>query len=205
MEKQSHSHPDRESFDLMWKKVIWPEIQDYLERYYGAIECIPQAKSIIWQKYCELNEYCKRNYMKSQEEKIDRHKVAACYMLAICIVHPIYILDESRDKICLCPAVNEQIAITVGFSLLRAFVESSIKENERVDSTTEELKRLEAIFSGGIKIPEGNLVNHGDYIENFANELHYAVSDGKACILSVAHELYLLELYTRIIGQSELN
>lgn len=62
----------------------------------------------------------------------------------------------------------------------------------------EEKDKYLAKFKNGIKIPTENLVNHGDYLENFANEIHFAVSEGNANILSFAHELYLLEVITRI-------
>lgn len=53
-------------------------------------------------------------------------------------------------------------------------------------------------FEKGIKIPDDNLVNHGIYIQNYANELHFNASEGNISILSIAHELYLLEVITQI-------
>lgn len=196
------THPDRGSYNRIWECIIKPEIQAYQKKYYGCIGCIPQAQSAIWDRYHDLNEFCKRNYMKSSDEKIDRHKVAACYMIAICFVQPMFFREDDRKEIESNPAINETLAITVGLCVLRSFIMSAIEANAG-ERTSEELQMLRNCFDGGIAIPTEDMVNHGDYIENFSNELHYAVSEGKACILSLAHELYLLELFTRIRNKCE--
>ena len=51
-------------------------------------------------------------------------------------------------------------------------------------------------FDNGLLIPDS--VNHGDYMDNFASEINFAVSEGNIHILSIAHELYLLETITKI-------
>ena len=47
-------------------------------------------------------------------------------------------------------------------------------------------------------MPDNSLVNHGQYLDNFASELYFSISEGNINILSVAHELYLLEVITRM-------
>ena len=133
--------------------------------------------------------------MKSPEGKIDRHKVAACYMIAIITLKPMKFTKKIDGKE-VPLAINEALAITVGLSLIRAFAIAAIKEDEALSE--EEADKLIAKFDKGISVPSGNLVNHGMYKENYANELHFAVAEGNICILSVAHELYLLEVITRI-------
>lgn len=193
--------PDRDSYEKVWNEIIFQEICSYVELYKGCIDYIPNAEIAIWKEYCRLNEYCKRNYMQSGESaRIDRHKVAACYMIAICTVQPMYFTEQVLNDLSLPVAINETLAITVGLSLLRAFILSSIDNNNQL--TDIEKKEMRNIFDGGISFPEGNMVNHGNYIENYANELHYAVSDGKACVLSLSHELYLLEVFTKLEQRS---
>lgn len=194
-------YPDEVSYEKIWNALIAPEINNYIKKKHGCVDRIPHAKSAIWNEYRRLNEYCKLNYMQNgKAARIDRHKVAACYMLAICTVRPLYFTVKELNDLTLPVAINETLAITVGLSLLRAFILSSLHTN--TDCSSAEKKRLHDVFDGGIFIPSGDMVNHGDYIENYANELYYAVSDGKACILSVSHELYLLELLTRMGGLS---
>ncbi len=189
-------HPDQSSYEIIWKEIICKEIDNYNSVYVGCLDFIPNVKDEIWKKYVELNTYCKTNYMKSVDGKLDRHKVAACYMAAISILRPIRFIKKVDNKD-VPLALNESLAITVGLSLLRAFSISAIKKSESMDEKISDI--LISKFENGIKLPDKDYVNHGIYQENYANELHYAVSEGKLCVLSLAHELYLLELLTRII------
>lgn len=192
-------HPDRKSYEIIWDTLINEEIENYRSIYIRCIETIPNVKEEIWGKYVSLNNYCKANYMRSSDDKIDRHKVAACYMLAIATIRPMRFVMIDDEKVPI--AINERLAITVGLSLIRAFFVSVV--NEKKEITEEEKDKYLAKFKNGIKIPTENLVNHGDYLENFANEIHFAVSEGNANILSFAHELYLLEVITRISGDGQ--
>lgn len=187
-------HPDRQSFDTIWAKVINIEIQNYKEAYPNCILEAPNIADSIWEKYVELNSYCKRNYMKSQDGKLDRHKVAACYMIAIVMTKPL-ILKKGIDTPNMRLAINESLAITVGLSLIRAFIISALNQNR--DMAKEDAQALIKKYDTGIQIPDTTLVNHGDYLENFARELSFAYFEGKLNILSIAHELFLLEILTR--------
>lgn len=181
-------HPDKNSFDKIWEKVISVEINNYKNRYFDLIYNIPNMKDEIWNTYKELNDFCKLNYMKDASSKIDRHKVCACYIIAISKVKPMRYQYSSDVNL----GINEQLALTVGFSLLRAFIISSIEGNEKYSS--DKKKELISKFDDGIKIPSSDSVYHGNYISNFVNELYFNIRDGNISILSVAHELYLLEL-----------
>lgn len=188
-------HPNRESYELIWERVISKELDNYQSLYVNCIELIPNVKEEIWGKYVSLNTFCKTNYMKSPKDKIDRHKVAACYMIAIAMLRPMRFVEKvDNQEVPL--AINETLAITVGLSLVRAFAIASIRENENINQ--DDADALVAKFENGIKVPEERLVNHGVYLDNYANEIHFATSEGKVCILSLAHELYLLEVITRI-------
>lgn len=188
-------HPDRDSYEMIWEKIICKELNNYQTIYVNCIEFIPNVKEEIWRKYVSLNSYCKTNYMKSPDEKIDRHKVAACYMMSIAILRPMrFVKKIDNREVSL--AINETLAITVGLSLVRAFAIAAIREDRNLSK--EEADVQAAKFEDGIKIPEERLVNHGVYLDNYANELFFSASEGKMSILSLAHELYLLEVITRI-------
>lgn len=188
-------HPDRDSYEIVWDRVIKKEINNYKKIYGDYIVVIPNIKEEIWNKYIKLNTYCKNNYMKNPKEKIDRHKVAACYLIAIVMVHPLIFIGSSQEEI----ALNEPLAITIALSLVRAFAIAALKEKEEKKlCSKEEINTLLAKFQKGVKLPEGALVNHGDYLDNFANEIHFSFLEGKICILSLAHELYLLETITKL-------
>lgn len=190
-------HPDKESYVKIWDTVIQKEIRNYQRIYGNYIQIIPNVEEEIWNKYVSLNNYCKNNYMKFFDGKIDRHKVAACYMIAIATIRPMRIVKKiDGDTIPL--AINEMLAITVGLSLVRAFAISVIKQKEKenkIDKAQADI--LVAKYDEKIKMPSDNLVNHGDYLTNYSSEIYFAVSEGNINILSIAHELYLLEVLTR--------
>lgn len=190
----SEIQQDRLSYEAIWKEVIEKEISNYQSRYTNCIELIPNLKEEIWQKYVSLNNYCRQNYMTQTVEKLDRHKVAACYMVAIAALKPMRFVEKIDGK-AVPLAINETLAITVGLSIIRAYAIAAINKDF---GDTAEASDLAAKFEDGIKMPEGDLINHGDYLNNYANELYFAVAEGKICVLSIAHELYLLEVITRI-------
>ena len=197
----SESHPDRNSYEIIWNSLISIEIGNYKKEYLECIEVLPNVKEEIWDAYIWQNNYAKNNYMKSHEGLLDRHKVAACYMIAILKVRPLRIVQSLNDKI-LPLAVNEMLAITIGLSLVRTFAISAIEDNK--DYLEEEKKDLIAHFENGIIVPNEKFVNHGVYLENFANELFVVSSEGKLNILTLAQELYLLEVITRLNSTAEI-
>jgi len=88
-------------------------------------------------------------------------------------------------------ALNENLAITVGMSLLRAFVLASIDSSEGLSADEKELYKSRV--ANRIVFLQ---CNHGVYRENFVSELHYSDLEGKYNILSLANTLFLLEIHT---------
>lgn len=187
-------HPDRDSFEKIWEKIIWCEIKDYKKAYPDCIELIPDVKEEIWNTYAELNNFVKTNYMNSQTEVLDRHKVAACYVAAVSMVRPMRFVKKI-DNMSIPLAINERMAITVGLSIVRAYVIAAIKQSSTLEESVK--NSLAAKFDKGIYTPDSGMVWHGSYIDNYANELAFAAAHGKLFVLSLAHELYLLEVITR--------
>ena len=185
--------PDKDSYVVIWEEIIDREIRAYENKFFGHTKRIPFAQNAIWEKYVEYNTHCKIHYMKNPNERIDRHKVAACYMLAIASVSPIRFDISSSNSSDKHSIVNELLAITVGLSILRAFILYEIDESNKDEKAKKFLKER---LSSGIKTPNEQYVHHGKYEVNFANELYYSLHEGKDNILSIAHELFLLELFT---------
>ena len=180
---------DRSSYDLLWSKGIAPLVQDYRSKISGLVVC-SDAKELIWENYVKFSQKCKNNYMIDPNGRLDRHKVCACYIYSIVKTHIIEntLFDEDDKKYLY---INEKIAISVGLSLLRAFIIRNAKSNADMAQT----KRNDILdrVADGIRIPE---CNHGNYIDNFASELYHTYLEGTYNILSLANTLFLLEIYT---------
>uniref|UniRef100_UPI004056699A hypothetical protein n=1 Tax=Acetatifactor sp. TaxID=1872090 RepID=UPI004056699A len=181
---------DKNSYQQIWDVVIKPTIQDY-QNCFGEITVVHNAKEAIWQEYVRFNSHCKTKYMEEVGGKIDRHKVCACYMYAIVKANVVGCRLADSDTESKYLSLNEHLAITVGMSLLRAFVLSSIDSNEEMPD--DEKKIYKSRIDGGIVFPE---CNHGIYRENFASELYYTNDERNYNILSLANTLFLLEIHT---------
>lgn len=190
MLKDDNVFMDKNSYQKIWEVVIHPTIQDYQNRYSGIVVS-HNAQESIWQEYMNFNKHAKLTYMQDVGGKLDRHKVCACYMYAIIKANILscQLADSDTEQSYL--ALNENLAITVGMSVLRAFVLSSINCNEELSEATK--GTLGKRIDGGIIFPD---CNHGDYRNNFASELHYTKKENNYNILSLANTLFLLETHT---------
>ena len=170
---------DRNSYEKLWEIVIQPEINTFIDDFSCdssvfqelrlRLRVAPDAKELIWSRYCYYNRKCKALYMKppttNEEFLLDRHKVSACYMTAITSAQPMIL--SSLDLLC-------------------AFLKTE-------DLPSEQLAHVR----NGILYPPKDMVSHGEYLNNFARELHFAYLDGTLNVLSLAHELFLLEVISR--------
>ena len=181
---------DRDSYQQLWEKVIAPTIQDYANRFAGLC-CAHDAKEAIWKKYVYFNSHCKSRYMQDPTGKLDRHKVCACYMYAIVSANVLSCkladTDDERKYL----ALNENLAITAGMSLLSAFILSAIDCSTHLTDADKSLYRSR--MAKGIVFPK---CNHGTYRKNFAAELHYTQEENAYNVLALANTLFLLETHT---------
>ena len=191
---------NRKSFDNLWEKVINLSISKFIAL--PQVYCSETAKEDIWKEYTKLNKYCKEQYMQDPEGRLDRHKVAACYMLAILKAYPLGINFNPDQGILI--TLNEHLAIETGLSVLKTFI-TAPKDNDEIEdfpniNPEEDIK----IFNNGFDFPkEQGEIFHGEYRKNFAIELYFTHKEECYNILSLSHSLYLLELYNR--KQYEIN
>jgi len=182
----------KKHIDKIWTDLIYPQAK----ALNNIIPCEIKndSQQIIWDNYVSFRNHCKENYMENKSHLLDRHKVCACLMCAILKsefiscnkIHP-------DDKLYV---LVEQVAITVGFSLLQGFIVNSTKTGDK-EKEADEKKKDNQIFKKGFLLPKGVDINHGVYRNNFAIELYFTRKEETYNILSLSHTLYLLEQYTR--------
>ena len=183
---------DEESYTYIWETLIEPQLLRYKESLDTCIILEENSKRLIWEEYINLNNYCRREYMVNPNGRLDRHKVAACYLIAIMHVSPIrFISVPLSDNSYF--IVNAKIAITTAMSIVRAYVLAACDKLPN----SEEIKKK---FDNGLLYPPEEFVHHGNYINNYASEIYYANRDGKMHVLSIAHELFLLEVLTYVLS-----
>lgn len=135
------SDTNKENYDLIWENIILPEVIRY-QKNVMSVSYKETTKDDILNSYKQLNNHCKKTYMADPEKRLDRHKVTACYMLAILEAEPLSFNVKCDEDILI--TINEHLAITVGLSILNAFINAK-KTDDQNDISVSELN--ESSFS----------------------------------------------------------
>ena len=187
------------SYEDIWEKIIWNVVGRFSIIKDLTLRNEEKIKKEIKNNFDDFCNKCKENYMNPNSVKnLDRHKIAACLMYAIIKtkMYESYPASDSDSNVII---VTEQIAITVGLSVLRTYLvnEYAAKCQRKDQAVWDEDK---AIFGEGFILPGESGVNdvyHGEYRNNFAMELHFTKIENTYNILSLSNSLYLLEMYNR--------
>lgn len=180
----------RESYETIWNNVILPEIKRYKDAVI-SVSYKDTAKNDIWHSYQRLKSHCKNTYMADSEKRLDRHKVAACYMMAILEANPLSFKMEPEDGILI--TINEHLAITVGLSILNAFICAN-KQKNADDTVAGPLKDENFNDTKDLILPT---TPHGNYRDIFAVELYFTRTERNYNILSLSNTLFLLDEYNK--------
>lgn len=187
------------TFQIIWSEMIYPSFRHYQKKH-GGIICPEYCAVEIKAYYENLIDYAKQHYMTDREGLLNRHKVAAALMIAILKAKPIkkvasqYYATNSKGIVSTW-AFNEALAVTVGLSVMRAFIEARVdyafsgkKLSRRVfDGVCQQDKK---IFANGIPI---NPTERSEW----EWELYQIRQDGAYSLLSIAHVLCGLEKCAR--------
>ena len=121
----SESYTEQSSnkgFENTWHYAVVPQMHDIEERAGKKVFLEPEEvlKERVHKAYQAFRRYCKTHCMTYPNRPMDRHKVAACFMLAIEVAQlapQVYTdTDESVRY------TNERLATTVGCSILISFI-----------------------------------------------------------------------------------
>lgn len=196
----------KKSYDVLWKKVIKPQIEAFsvyvvANKLQFVVLDEKETQKRIWDEYEIFRNMCKGHYMvqSKSEHVIDRHKVCACIMYAIIKASPFINNGNEFDEDEYFDTPNEQLAITVGLSLLRGYIINATEDFEGKKKSKKQINQDRRIFEKGFVFPNDSDVGHGTYRNNFAVELYYTKKENSYNILSLSNTLYLLELYNRKI------
>ena len=182
---------DRDSFDFYCENGIKEVIKDFCNTY-SSVVVLPNYQELIWNEYVFFNEFCKREYMKESDHRLDRHKVVACYMYAIEKAHVLFVTDALVQGDPSNIMLNERLSFTVGMSLFRSLVLDLL---DRVPVDNENKDRIRVVFEGDIRMPK---CTHGDYKDNFLVQLYNTYREGNYNILLMADVLYMIECFNLV-------
>lgn len=135
----------------------------------------------ICDEYTSIRNKAKQTYMKCKDDRLDRHKCAAAFMIAI--MEKLQIKGNVLNR----TFIKEHLAIMAGLTILGVFIKQG--EDEAIKSL---LKN-----NGGFKFPNIIHKTDQDYLYIWTVELYYLYKEKKLSILSLAHELFYLETYNK--------
>ena len=165
MNGEARDKASRTSFDRIWSGIIGPQMRTIEDRAQRQI-FLPEnvAKRRVGDAYQAFRSHVKRHYMKYPDSTIDRHKVAACYMLAIerAELAP----DVYGDEPPVCYA-NERLATTTGCSVLVSFLVTAMDEITK-----------EALMASGTDDADGAHGKDGDADDAQSSESDRACHSG---------------------------
>jgi hypothetical protein len=156
----------------------------------AVAKIILRSKPAILRKYLEISGHIKVECMVNGVEKLDRHKCAACFMVAF----EKRLVVEKYDK--KYEVYREKIATVAAMTILASFVENDAKKQGNHNM----LNHIN--LNGGLVIPE-SLYEQKPYEEIWAMGLRriYTGEQEVEAALSVAKELFWIEQYNNELAK----
>jgi hypothetical protein len=155
---------------------------------------IEASKASIKAEYETVRQEAKETFMIDEKGLLDRHKCAAALMIAILRGLNTGSLDKNPA---LRKTVREHLSLTAGLIILVNMIKDDHKnpQNARI---------IEYWRTNGytIRYPE-TLKGTGKYVDNWAVELYHARQKGRLFVLALSNELFLLEVYNRMLVDME--
>lgn len=177
----------RIKYGEIWEKAIKPDIEIIKKnKNLRLVYELNVLKEKIYESYEKIRTIV-HTYMADKQGKIDRHKIASCFVFALKEVKPFEIIIESSDskipvKIYL---VNELLALKTGLSIIMSY----IMDNEN--------KQIQESFSHGFKFP---VCRHDNYVNYLLQDLYYSFQVNKCFdIFTFSNLLFMIEEYSKEI------
>ena len=140
----------RAEYDQYYDTLVKPTIDQFVTINNGSVDrrfilSAQHPKNEIYEEYQNQKTLFRLLYKKDvpkgeytkieEEDPLHRHKVCACMTAAIIKCRPLYVTDGFPDDdaftLMNAPSANEQLAFSVGLSLLRAYILADDSETER--------------------------------------------------------------------------
>jgi hypothetical protein len=170
--------------------VFLDRVKEEIGVEYSTIMCtdFKRSKSRIFRNYSDVNIYTKSSYMKHRAGLLlDRHKCAACFMVAILNELDLNVKNYNSDLI------KEKIAILAGLAIMHFMI-------VRNSPNYKDLGFISFIKEKDFVFPD-TICDKNQYLKNWALELGHAYKEDRIFILSLSNELFLIEQYNRTFAR----
>lgn len=173
----------KETYEILWKNGIKAKAEQIVKDNAGKVVFDSEAKERIFNEYCKLRDYTKVSFMRNQDGLLDRHKVCACLILAIIKSKPM-VYEDNEDCFGMKSIFNENLAMTVGLSLLYNFIIAADSGNDKW-------------LKNGFDFPSTETERDATYQELLCLMLYYDIKNNQYSILALSNILFMIEAYTK--------
>lgn len=176
-----------ETFETIWREGIKAKSEEIVERNVGKVVFDTESKERIFREYTKLRDYTKISFMRNPDGLLDRHKVCACLIYAIVKSKPL-VYDDSDNEMGMKNIFNENLAMTVGLSLLYNFIISAEQDNSKW-------------VKKGFEFPKTE--RDATYQQLLCLMIYYDIKNNQYSILALSNILFMIEEYTKVCNLSD--
>ncbi len=177
----------KKTYEILWKDGIKVKAKQIVNDNIGKVVFDSEAKERVFNEYCKLRDYTKVSFMRNPDGLLDRHKVCACLIIAIIKSKPL-IYEDNDDNAGMKTIFNENLAMTVGLSLLYNFIVSADRDNKKW-------------LKNGFCYPD--TMRDATYKELLCLMLYYDIKNNQYSILALSNILFTIEAYTKVCSIKE--
>jgi hypothetical protein len=180
-------------YDRLFEDVIATIKNAVQNKTYAAqlVNIVERSKTAIRGEYLANNSLLKAKYMKDPNGRLDRHKCAACFMVAFMKK---FIIERDNEKF---ECYREKLAILAGLTVVGTF----IKGRDSCDNT-----EIIAFLTrnNGFEFPT-LLCDKVSYERNWAIELRSMYNQNQQfSVLQLSDKLFLIESYNRQLAKNDI-
>jgi hypothetical protein len=187
----------------MAEEIIYDRLlEDVIAAINGAVQnktdaaqlvnIVERSKNAIRGEYLANNSLLKAKYMKDPNGRLDRHKCAACFMVAFMKK---FIIERDNEKF---EYYREKLAILAGLTVVGTF----IKGRDSCDNT-----EIIAFLTrnNAFEFPKLLCDKVSSYERNWAIELRSMYNQNQPfSVLSLSDKLFLIESYNRQLAKNDI-
>jgi hypothetical protein len=170
---------------------------------------LTQNREKIEEEYSYINRRIKRKYMSTCDGLLDRHKCAAAFMMAF-----LEIIEMPHKQGLFYTTLKERFAIFIGLSIMATMMKEELldMEKKKADGVLVDVDKYNDCWNTIAYWKKNKeefvfpnvICDANPYHTNWALELHYAQKENRLFALSLANELFCIEMHNRLLAKIEL-
>jgi len=180
-----------ETYKKLFDNIIAVIKKSDVENADALCRLVESSRFRILTIYGKLNDIAKHLYMKDPNGRLDRHKCGACFIIAF-VKGLLIDSDNMGQKVY--EDYREKLALIAGLSVLKTFIVGNGSDPKNAE------------FAAFLKDKDFSYPDllcdtpPPSYEEIWLFEIRNSYKQGRFSVLQLAHELFLIECYNRLLA-----